>query len=149
MLNHKDTKFELKNVIKFRLFEKFKKKWAAGVAARTFAIRVGTTATLTDAAVQTFTSALGTAAIDTCLVQAFYTVNTTGATANGTGLLQLTHVNTATGFATTASQTMVGTAASFNSGIQQQFLSMSLTPGVAEVVTVSQCFCEIVKPMNP
>ena len=124
-------------------------KSAAGTAARTFAIKVGTTSTSSDTTIQSFSSAAGTGVADTAFITIVFTINATGTIANGTAILYLNHVLAATGFATTASQTIVGVPTSFNATTQQLFISLSLLPGTAEIITVSQCFLEIVKSANP
>lgn len=123
-------------------------KTAAGVAARTFNIRVGTTGTATDGVVQAFASVAGSAAVDTCKVTIDYTITTIGTSATGVGYFYMIHPGTA-GFMTVATQTLSGTATTFNSTTAQQFISVSLTTGAAEVPTINCCYCEVIKAANP
>ena len=122
-------------------------KTAAGTAARTIFVRVGTTATTSDAALATITSGVGTAAIDV----GWFTVQLTiigplGSACAAQCQFHLAHNLTATGWSTIANQVAASNAtgatvttiamATFNSTTAQQFLSLSITTGAAEAGTI-------------
>lgn len=124
-------------------------KTAAGAAARTITIRIGTLGTIADAVVATFVSTAGTAAVDVAYINVILTVRTLGAAATATAQQTLMHHQAITGFALVASNVITGTMATFNSTTAQQFISVAMTTGAAEVLTVQLCTAEVVVPSNP
>jgi hypothetical protein len=95
-------------------------KTAAGTAAFTITVRMGTAGTTADAAILTLAFAVGTAAVDTGLFEVLVTFRTigTGTTAAIAGVARCTHHLAATGLVSTgASGTgiVLGTSAGFDS----------------------------------
>lgn len=128
-------------------------KTAAGVAARTFFIHLGTGGVVGDAIIATFTNAaVGTAAAGNALLEVIMTIRTVpspaGAGATAIAYAILTN-NGDTGFLTTGCDVTIGTMATFNTATAQQFLSLSVTTGAAEVISVDQCFAECEVGANP
>jgi len=98
-------------------------KTAAGTAAATIIIRMGTAGTTSDAAILTFTWGAGTAAVDTGLFNVFANFRTVGSGTSAViqGVARCTHALAATGLtATGASGTgiLIGTSNGFNSTTQ-------------------------------
>lgn len=129
-------------------------KTAAGAAARNWFIRIGANGTTADAIICTFTTPVGTAAIDTAKVEFEFTIRTIGAAATSVGSYMMIRNNiTATGFLATANQNVNyiqvnGTAFStVTSGLL--YCALSLTTGAAEVITIQQCSVEVINPANP
>lgn len=120
-------------------------KTAAGVAAPTVIVRIGTLGTTGDAAAFTFTYGAQTAAVDTGFIELFFTVRTVGAT----GTLQATCVvehNAATaadlGF-TTATAVTEANNASFNTTTASLIIGVSLNFGASAAVTTTQVETEL------
>lgn len=135
-------------------------KTAAGVAARTHNIRVGTAGTAAGDASVAQISLTPTAVADIMTMVWTYTViGPLGASCVGVPTLQvLGRLLATTGFATVATTTVMTTAApstvlitaaAFNSTTAQQFISCSITTGAAEVITVINSFAEVINPSNP
>lgn len=126
-------------------------KTAAGTAARTFFIKIGTLGTTADATVATFTNAgVGTAAIDQGRLVVTFTVRgPLGAACAGVAESMLSHNLAATGFGTKATDYTQATMATWNSATAQQFISLHVTTGAAEVITVQQCVLTVLNSANP
>lgn len=126
-------------------------KTAAGVAVRNFFIRVGTLGTTGDAIIATLLQiSVPTANIDTADIEVELSVRgPLGAACAGVAHLRLLHQLNATGFLSQASETIVGTMATWNSTTQGQFVHLSLTTGAAEAITVQSCGVEVVNAANP
>jgi hypothetical protein len=125
-------------------------KSAAGIAARTFFIRIGTAGTIADPVVATFTNAaVGTAAIDQATIEAELTVRTLGGAAAAIAYLTLFHNGNTVGFLTVPLSVTPGTMATWNSALAGQFVSLSVTTGAAETITVQECIAECLNPASP
>lgn len=125
-------------------------KSAAGIAARTFFVRIGTAGTIADTAVATFTNAaVGTAAIDQATMEVELTVRTIGAAATAIAYCTLFHNGNTVGFLTVPLAVTPGTMATWNSTTAGQFVSLSVTTGASEVITVQECISECLNPANP
>lgn len=122
-------------------------KTAAGTAANTFHIRLGTTGSTADAVVATFAPAtLGTAVADTGTCEITFTVRTLGATATAMAHLRFTHNLASTGWFVIPIVDIDGTMSTFNTTTTQQFLSVTMRSGASVVPTVQQAFCECLRP---
>lgn len=124
-------------------------KTAAGTAANTFTVRLGTAGSTADAAVATFTTGLGTAVVDTGKVVIELTVRTLGAAATAIAYLNFTHGLTSTGWLTIAVGNYAGTMATFNSTTQGLYAHVCMQSGASVAPTVQQCFAECVKAASP
>jgi hypothetical protein len=124
-------------------------KTAAGTAARTTNIRIGTTGTVSDAVVQAF-SMTGTAVADSGMIEVIYRVTAAGsASSTGVGTMTLSHglQGTATGLNNTLGiPVVIGTPTVFTSpsGVPW-YISLSMTTGTAEVITTSLCTAELIR----
>ena len=127
-------------------------KTAAGTAIPgTFVIMINTTGTTAGAgtvATMALTSA-GTAVADTGTALIDFTVRTIGTTASGVAHLEFTHGLQTTGWMAVQMQEIDATMATWNSTVAQQFIMVAMTSGTAVVPTITQCYCEVVKPANP
>ena len=144
--------FQLGLSIKWRVV--LAKTSAAGTAARTFFIRIGTTGTTADAVVATITSAAGTGVADNGIFEFDLTiVGPLGATCAALAEMWMTHNLAATGLCTLPSEVLVSGSgvvmATFNSTTAQQFISLSVTTGAAETLTIWKCSATVEKPANP
>jgi hypothetical protein len=126
-------------------------KTAAGTAARTWFIKIGTAGTTADATVATFTNAgVPTAVADQGRLVVEFTVRgPLGASCAGVATSELTHNLAATGFGTKAVDFTIATMATWNSATAQQFISLHVTTGASEAITVQQCMAECVCSGNP
>lgn len=124
-------------------------KTAAGVAARTTNIRIGTAGTTADAVVQAWSTATS-ATIDTAIVEITYTItaaNSASSTGIGAMLMFRQLQAGATGLSTTLGYPIVlGTPTVFTSPVSGMwYISLSMTTGTGEVATTSMCTAEIVR----
>lgn len=111
-------------------------KSAAGVAAPTWNIRVGTLGTVADASVALFTSpSLQTAVADTAFIDIIGIVRNSGAAAIMAAGLTLQHALAATGFASVAVLALQVTSAGFNATTAGLIVGLSVNPGAAGVWT--------------
>lgn len=130
-------------------------KTAAGTAARTFHVRVGSTGSTSDAIVATLTMPVGTAAVDTGKFTLIGIMSAIGASANMRTALTLTHAGgsaTVGGFTALSinSPVLIGTPTTFNSVMSGlSYLSVTVTTGAAEAITFQQVITEIIKEANP
>lgn len=124
-------------------------KTAAGAAARSWFLRIGTAGTTADGIVATFTSGLPTGVADNAEVDIDFTVRTLGAAATGKASLTLCHNLAATGFASIPTEVTEATMATWNSTTAQLFISLSLTTGALEAITVTECSVACINPANP
>jgi hypothetical protein len=125
-------------------------KQAAGIAARTFNVRIGTTGTVADAVAGTISSPAGTAVSDTAIFTITVTFYNLGAgTTAANGQFWMTHNLQTTGWSTTQTQVILFTMTGLSSTTAQQFVSLSVTTGASETCTIFACMAEIVKGANP
>ena len=114
-------------------------KTAAGTAASSFNIRVGTNGTTADTARCTaFSTGTATAASDwaTVTITALVTAGGSSTTLNCSGMLR--HNLTTTGFSNAIGVTAYSTAASFDSTAAGTKIGLSLNAGASSVITVQQ-----------
>jgi len=125
-------------------------KTAAGTAVRNFFIKIGINGTTADGTVATFLS-LGavTAAVDIGDWEVEFTVRTLGAAATAVAHLVMQHQLAATGLSANNPDVNVGTMAAFNSTTPKLFVSLCLTTGASEVITMQSCGVECINPANP
>lgn len=120
-------------------------KTAAGTAATSFNVRLGTTGTTADTAVLTFTLPVGTAAIDTMRVDIMMNVRTTGATGVLQGTFTTTkNAGTIVGWYNIPTLAITATSAATNLTTASLIATVSTTTGAAIVGTVNQVVSEVV-----
>jgi hypothetical protein len=126
-------------------------KTAAGTAVRNFFIKIGTAGTTGDATVATFLSTGAvTAAVDVGDWEVEFTIRgPLGATCAGVAHLVMQHQLAATGLSANNPEINVGTMATWNSTTAKQFISLCLTTGVAEAITIQTMGVECINPANP
>jgi hypothetical protein len=120
-------------------------KTAAGVAARTFHVRLGTTGTTADTAIASFTSPLGTAAADTAYIEILaLCISIAANVATFECSFILSHNLATTGWATTGNQVIAPatTNATLNISTAGLIISLSVTTGAAEAPTIRQVFAQ-------
>jgi hypothetical protein len=114
-------------------------KTAAGTAARTFHVRVGTAGTTADTAVLTFTTGIGTAAIDAGCVDIIVTCRgPLSASGIFQGSFSLYHNLATTGFLTKGQDLLAVTSSAFNVTTAGLIVGLSFTSGASELVTFKQ-----------
>ena len=112
-------------------------KTAAGVAAPTCILRVGTAGTVSDAAVLTFTGAIQTAAADVGLIGVLATWRSIGASGVLQGTFYLTH-NSANAAGLGGTNVIEVTGSAFNTTTASLQMGISLNYGASASVTVTQ-----------
>lgn len=114
-------------------------KTAAGTAANTFNVRMGTTGGASDASLMALALPVGTGVIDTAQIQIVLTCR---GPLSGSGIfagtLTLVHNLAATGFATIPVVVVAGTSGAVDVTVANLILSLSCTTAAATVLTFSQ-----------
>lgn len=111
-------------------------KTAAGVAAATVIVRIGTAGNIADTAILTFTFGAGSAAIDTGIFEVWAHFRTVGSGTSAvlSGMCQCTHALAATGLVSTGASgngLILATSAGFNSTVASSFIGVSFNGGAA------------------
>lgn len=115
-------------------------KTAAGTAARSHLVKIGTTGTTTDATVATM-ALTPTATLSGGKLEIIFTVvGPLGGTC--AGLAMITTTDTTLG----AAGGVIATMATWNSATPQQFISLTITTGASEVLTINNVTTEVVRP---
>lgn len=118
-------------------------KTAAGTAANTFFVRVGTNGTVADAARLTFTMPVGTAVVDTGVIEIMATVRgPLSASGILQGNLRMTHNLQITGLATVPCVALNAISAGFDVTTANLFVSLSCTTAASTVLTFQQVVAE-------
>ncbi len=117
-------------------------KTAAGTAANVFHVRCGTTGTTADTAVLTFTTSIGTAAVDSARIDLMVSPRSVGASGVIQGGFQMTHNLSATGFLNIAGNSFNVTSAAFNTTTANLIWTVSATTGASAVITVQMMQAE-------
>lgn len=121
-------------------------KTAAGIAARTFYVRLGTLGTTADTAIATFTSPAGTAAADVAYIEIIAICLSIAANvATFEVSFSLAHNLASTGFSTTSNQLISPptSTATLNISTAGLIATLSLTSGASEAITVRQIFSQV------
>jgi hypothetical protein len=116
-------------------------KTAAGVAASTVSVRIGTAGTVADAAVLTFTKPVGTAVADEGKIVVEMVVRSIGATGVVAGEFTMTHKFAATGHMTVPAFNQVVISAGFSTTAATQ-VGLAITTGAADVCDIQLCMAE-------
>lgn len=124
---------------------------AAGTAANTITVRIGTAGTTADTAIATFTTGVGSAATAPFKIVILFTVRTLGAAATAVAscLIESGALGVAGGFIAQLNNIILGTMATFNSTTASQFISVALLTGAAKPATITICAAEVLKSANP
>jgi hypothetical protein len=120
-------------------------KTAAGTAARSFFLKIGTLGTTADATILTFTSTSApTAAVDEGRIEIIVTIRAIGAAAGtAKGSLELKHNGNTVGLASVPVHIISpAVSATFNSTTAGLKVGIAVTTGAAEVLTFQQVFAE-------
>jgi len=107
-------------------------KTAAGTAATTVIIRIGTNGTIADTARLTFTFGAGTAAADTGIFEVWAHVRSVGASGVMVGMCRCTHALAATGLISTGasgSGVILVTSSGFDTTVASSFIGVSFNGG--------------------
>lgn len=133
-------KLRIGTVLRWRLSVS---KTNAGTAANTFIFRLGTTGTISDAAIITFTLPVGTAVVDTGEVDITITIRgPLSASCIAQGLFRMTHNLSATGLATIPGVVLKVTSGTFNATTAGLIASLSCTTAALTVLTFQQVIVE-------
>lgn len=116
-------------------------KTAAGVAASTYDIAIGTLGTTGDAAHISFTKPAGTAVVDEAKVYIKFIVQSVGASGIAVGNFHLSHNLSATGHAKVPNVVVTNTSATFNTTTVTK-IGICATTGAADAITVKMCSSE-------
>lgn len=111
-------------------------KTAAGIAASTFDICVGTAGTTADAARVAFTKPAGTAAIDQGTVTIRAIVRTIGATGVMVGDFVMTHNGNTVGHATVPCVNVTTVSAGFDMTVANLIIGVCITSGAGDSLTI-------------
>lgn len=118
-------------------------KTAAGTAARTILVKMGTLGTGSDATIITMPMKAGTGVVDKAVFElAVICRGPLGASCIFSGSLWMGHNLAATGFATTANDVTQVNSAGVQSGTANLIIGIALTTGASEVVTFQQVIVE-------
>lgn len=113
-------------------------KTAAGTAASTYDICVGTAGTTADSARVSFTKPAGTAAADAGLIRVIAVVRSIGATGVMQGAFSLVHNLASTGHATIPCVVVNTTSAGFDMTVDDLIVGMCITSGASDAITIHQ-----------
>lgn len=120
-------------------------KTAAGIAARTFHIRLGVNGTTADTAIATFTSPAGTAVADQAYISIIaICISIAAGVATFECSFSLSHNLASTGWATTGNQVITPptSTATLNITTNNLIMSLSITTGASEAPTIRQCLAQ-------
>jgi hypothetical protein len=135
-------KIQIGSIFKFKLHLS---KTAAGTAANTFIVRLGTAGTISDAALITFTLPVGTAVIDTGEIEITITIRgplTSSCIAQGA--LKLSHNLSTTGLANVPNVCLKVTSGTFDPTVADLKMSVSCTTAASTVLTFQQVIAECI-----
>lgn len=116
-------------------------KTAAGVAASTYDIAIGTLGTTGDVARISFTKPAGTAVVDEAKVYIKFIVQSVGASGVAVGNFHLSHNLSATGHATVPNVVVTTVSAAFDTTTVTK-IGICATTGAADAITVKMCSSE-------
>lgn len=115
-------------------------KTAAGTAANTFLVKIGTAGTTADATILTFTLPTATAVVDVAKIEIMCTVRgPLSASCILQGNLWLGHNLSATGFATIPNVCLNVTSGAFDATTANLIASVACTTAASTVLTFQQC----------
>lgn len=121
-------------------------KTAAGTAASTFAIHVGTLGTVSDTERVAFTKPAGTAVADEGRIVIEATVRSVSATGVVVGNFVMTHNLASTGHMTIPGAAVYTASSAFDNDGEDLYFGIVATTGAADVCTIEQVEAEMVIP---
>jgi len=113
-------------------------KTAAGTAARSLLIKVGTAGTTADATIVTLTSGTPTAAADQGQMVVQFTIRTTGASATSHGAYSAIHQSSTTGLFPNETEVKFASGSTFDSTTANLIVGLAITAGASEALTFEQ-----------
>ncbi len=116
-------------------------KTAAGIAASTFDIAIGTLGTTGDVARVSFTKPAGTAVVDEAKIRIVFVVRSIGASGIAVGNFHLAHNLAATGHATIPNVVATTVSAAFDTTTVTK-IGICATTGAADAINVQLCTAE-------
>jgi hypothetical protein len=111
-------------------------KTAAGVATSTFDIAVGTTGSVSDAAVLSFTKPAGTAVADEGIFKLYMTVRSVGAAGTAIGEFEMVHNLAATGHSILPTVAVSTLSGSFVTTTANLIVGVCVTSGASDAITI-------------
>ncbi len=119
-------------------------KTAAGTAANVFNFRLGVNGTTADAAICTFTLPVGTAVVDTAIIDIWVTIRgPLSASCVAQGSLGLIHNLSATGFSTTPAVCLNSLSGVFDATVASLKASLSCTTAASTVLTFQRVTIQV------
>ncbi len=118
-------------------------KTGAGTASNNFHVRIGTAGTTSDVAILTFTTPVGTAVIDTGMIEIQVVIRgplTSSCIAQG--LFNMTHNLATTGLLNIGNISLKVTSSGFDATVANLLVGLSGTSGASTVLSFEQCFAE-------
>jgi hypothetical protein len=122
---------------------------ALGVAANTVTVRAGSTGTVSDAAIATFTTTAGTATASDFKMTVDLAIRVVGAAAQSTAECTIINSAVTTGFINAATNVLSGTMANFNSTTVPFYMHVALTTGASKTATIKVANVELINPISP
>lgn len=113
-------------------------KTAAGTAARSLLIKVGTAGTTADATIVTLTSGVPTAAADQGYMRVQFTIRTIGAAATSRGAYSAIHQSSTTGLFPNETEVKFASGSTFDSTTANLIVGLAITAGASEALTFEQ-----------
>jgi hypothetical protein len=120
------------------------KKTAAGTAACTFDLRVGTAGTTGDTSRASLGTGTQTGVADVAHIFVQCVVRSIGASGTIHTMMELAHNLAATGWAATNALESETTSATFDTTATNLIFGLSLTTGASYAITVSECVAELI-----
>ena len=118
-------------------------KTAAGTAASTFDVAFGSAGTTADTARVSFTKPAGTAAVDEATVEIECVVRSVSATGVVVGNFKMVHNLENTGHAVIPTVSVTTVSAGFDNRGEGLIITLQVTTGAADAITVQQCTAEL------
>ena len=117
-------------------------KTAAGTAARSILVKIGTNGSTADATIVTLTSGTPTAAADTGVWHVTFVVRTIGAAATSHGAYGGFHQLSTTGLFPNETEVIQAAGSTFDSTTASLIVGLAITTGASEVITLQQVIAE-------
>jgi hypothetical protein len=117
-------------------------KTAAGVAARSMLIKVGTAGTTADATIATLTNGTPTGVADEGYYRILFTIRTIGAAATSRASSLGTHNLSTTGLLPNETEYKRVAGTTFDSTVANLIVGLAVTTGASEALTFDQIICQ-------
>lgn len=116
-------------------------KTAAGTAARSILIKVGTAGTTADATIATLTNGAPTGVVDEGYYRIMFTIRTIGASATSRASSFATHNLSTTGLLPNETEYKRVAGTTFDSTVANLIVGLAITTGASEALTFDQIIC--------